>query len=513
LSAALNLWNLVEGGISDNSEGCAIIEGAESYSYREFRNSIENLELKLPRSEEPLKIGILTTRSSLAYCAVMLSVKTGNTFVPLNPAFPISSLNSICELAGVDVVLSYEKQTPLIDQIENLKEAERITIKSFRELTHDVNGGLTSKKPHATTIAYQMFTSGTTGVPKGVPVSYTSLISYVHTLFKLYPVKNTDRCSQLFDLNFDLSIHDIFMTIVAGATLVPASDLDLLMPIEYVSKHSLTVWFSVPSMASVVRGTKNIDPEKFRSLRLSQFCGEPLTRTLANKWLELSPQSELVNLYGPTECTIAVSHRAWGEAEAETSELRTVPIGSVFEGHRWGVLSEKFTPAEALSGGQQATGELLINGPQVFSGYANKGVSEPFYIADDEAKYYRTGDLVAFDGKDLEHKGRIDDQVKIRGFRIELGDVEAKLKRYYANEEIIIVTDRALNPSGLVALITQELEKDFVAPLPENTGLPSYMIPKQVLFVPGFMRNASGKIDRRGMAQTFVTGYLLESDE
>ena len=140
-------------------------------------------------------------------------------------------------------------------------------------------------------------------------------------------------------------------------------------------------------------------------------------------------------------------------------------------------------------------------------------MSEPFYIADDEAKYYRTGDLVAFDGKDLEHKGRIDDQVKIRGFRIELGDVEAKLKRYYANEEIIIVTDRALNPSGLVALITQELEKDFVAPLPENTGLPSYMIPKQVLFVPGFMRNASGKIDRRRMAQTFVTGYLLESEE
>lgn len=498
---------------AQHPESNAILEKRSVYTYADLNAAIDALNSRMEAvALKPKKIGILATRTALAYAAAIWSVKSAKTFVPLNPAFPPQNLKSIVNLADVDTIIVPANHLDVLNAVGVDASVNVVVVEDFEALINEGNSAndiLVDPDVSINPIAYEMFTSGTTGVPKGVPVSYASLVSYMETLQQLYPVNREDICSQTFDLSFDLSIHDIFVTLTSGACLAPASDMDLLMPVQYIGSKKISVWFSVPSMANVVRNTKSVDTEKLSTLRLSQFCGEPLTQGLANKWLEFAPQTQLVNLYGPTECTISVSHRDWAKGATVNSDNLTVPIGQCFEGHSWGLLNDKFIACTSISQTESVTGELLITGPQVFSGYSGQNAPDPFYESADGVRYYRTGDLVTYADGELIHNGRIDDQVKIKGFRIELGDVEAKLKHYYEHEEVVVVTDRKVNPQVLVALLGKDLEvADFSAPNPVEAGLPAYMMPARFIFVPPFFKNNSGKVDRRRMAQTYIEGYM-----
>ncbi len=512
--SASQLKQLLDKGFA-NPSAPAIKEGKQSFTYAELQQAILALNsyLTFHYNGQALKIGVLTSRSALAYACVLLSVKTGNTFVALNPAFPPQNLRKIVELSGINLVFSYQKHLPVFEAMSCPANIKLYSIESFDDLLaqgKNLNPEALQKNfaNPAASIVYELFTSGTTGVPKGVPVSYHSLVSYIHNLHRLFPVKAQDICSQTFELNFDVSIHDIFLCFTAGACLVPASDMDLLMPVHYIGKHKISVWFSVPSTANIVRNTKKIDVQQFKSLRLSQFAGEQLTQGLANCWLGYAPQSTLVNLYGPTECTITILWRVWKANDTINSDNLTVPIGKIFEGHQAAVLNEQFHDQRTLDATNNVSGELLLSGPQVFAGYLNKDVASPFYQGADGKTYYRTGDLVTYQDGEFIHQGRIDDQVKIRGFRIELGDVEAKLKKYYNHEDIIVVTDKKQNPQNLVALLGESLNNaDFKTPDAKQAGLPAYMMPAQFIFVPPFFKNNSGKVDRKRMAETYLSDY------
>ena len=162
--------------------------------------------------------------------------------------------------------------------------------------------------PIGSDIAYVMFTSGTTGRPKGVPVRVQSLMAYLDVATKRFGVQPGDRASHFFELTFDLSVHDIFVTLLGGGTLVVIPAEQRMLPARFLREKKISHWFSVPSAADSLHRVGALRPGVFPHLRQTLFCGEPLRWPVTEAWQAAAPNSRVINLYGPTEATIAISY-------------------------------------------------------------------------------------------------------------------------------------------------------------------------------------------------------------
>jgi len=244
-------------------------------------------------------VGVLSTRRLEAYVAVLGAFFSGIRFVPMNPDLPAERLSKIVE-AGAVTLVACDPST--------LESAKRLSVPHFDVtacLSGPANESLALEPAAADSIAYQMFTSGSTGDPKGVPISYGNLSHYVVSIIAELDIPQQTRFSQLFDLSFDLSLHDIFVALACGGTVCPASKLDLMMPHAYLAKKKIDVWFSVPMLAAVAVRGQAAKPVG-HAMRLALFCGEPLPTQYAMDFgMFLQPEAPLYNLYGPTEATIA----------------------------------------------------------------------------------------------------------------------------------------------------------------------------------------------------------------
>ena len=195
--------------------------------------------------------------------------------------------------------------------------------------------------------AYLLFTSGSTGTPKGVLVNQGNVTSYLDYVGPRYAINADDRCSQNFDLTFDLSVHDLFVCWDAGATLCPYPE-QYLAPVSIINEKDLTVWFSVPSVVKFASKLGLLEPGAFPSLRLSLFCGEALSARLATLWEQAAPHSIVENIYGPTEATIAISHYRWDPVRSPRECPRgIVPIGWIFEGQQCCIVDDALSPLPA----------------------------------------------------------------------------------------------------------------------------------------------------------------------
>src|SRR5439155_5413193 len=202
-----------------------------------------------------------------------------------------------------------------------------------------------------------------------------------------------DRCSQTFDVTFDLSVHDMFVTWEAGACLCCPTRKELIKPGEFISGSRLTTWFSVPSTGVFMKKLGMLKPDMYPGLRLSLFCGEALPTEVARAWSEAAPNSIIENIYGPTELTIACTAYRWNrDSSPAECELGIVPIGEPFDGTEAIVVDENL---QEVSVGMP--GELLMTGPQVTLGYWQdpERTSKAFVIPPGRRQiYYRTGDRV-----------------------------------------------------------------------------------------------------------------------
>ena len=335
-------------------------------------------------------------------------------------------------------------------------------------------------------------------------MTHANVRAFLAAIDDRYDLDETDRISQVFDLTFDLSVFDMFVAWERGACVCCPDEKHLLNPSGFVRDAALTVWFSVPSVAMLMRRFGALKPNSFPDLRLSLFCGEALPANLADAWGAAAPHSVLENLYGPTEATIACTVQRW-RPECASPANGLVPIGRPFGKTVTRVVDDSLSevpPGE--------TGQLVLAGPQVVGGYLDdKDATERAFVTLPKlGRVYLTGDRVRepAPGAPLEFLGRLDSQVKVLGHRVELGEVEAVL-RDEAGADVVALgwprTDSGV--AGIVAFIANTSLDRVALRQALAARLPDYMIPRDFHLVPDLPLNPNGKHDRSALVD------LLES--
>lgn len=480
-----------------------------TYTYAELQRTVEGLRTALRACElQPhAPVAIFAARSLTAYAGVLACAAEGFTWVPLNPAFPDARNLRMWQLSGAaTVILGAEAQAHWqvlasqqpAQQVVALCNTVADELVSVMAMPQDISAPLETWPTDYP--AYLLFTSGTTGVPKGIPVGASCLASYLNNFAQLYPLPTGLRFSQMFDLTFDLSVHDMFVCWFNGGCLVVPAEADLMMPLQFVRRHQVQVWFSVPSMASIAKQSGLLRAGILPSLEYAFFCGEALPVNSALAWMAAAPNALVANLYGPTEATIAITAYTLAQENADWQTLSVVPIGTPYPGQFAKVVTD--AGEEAAVG---TTGELWLAGSQLTQGYlADPDKTAAVFVqgrfADcAEQRWYRTGDCAVLHPQfGLLYVGRLDRQVKINGFRVELQDVEHSL-RQVAQTELVAVLPFPKSAEGLytgVAGIVVAPAKPPAQILAELTAqLPGYMQPSQIRVIDAMPVNANGKVD------------------
>jgi amino acid adenylation domain-containing protein len=522
------LRNIVSGFLESSerfSSRPALVVDGETVTYHALRRKAGELASLLRRTEEgnsPL-VAILACRSVTAYAGILGALAAGKGYVPLNPKFPAERTRRMLILSGCsEVIVGNECVAHLRELLEGFQQPLTLILPGMADVTDlrtdfPLHRYLLSKDAlanldpvfettvSAQAIAYLLFTSGTTGEPKGVPVTHSNVRSYIDYMCGRCDLNETDRFSQHSDLTFDLSAHDIFVAWERAASLYCLPERAVLLPAKFVRDNALTAWLSVPSIIGILSKMRLLEPDFFPSLRYSFFCGEPLPVSSAQLWQNAAAHSIVENLYGPTEATIAISHYRWDGSHSPGECLNGIcPIGWTFTGQRSGIVDQDFN----ILPNNQA-GELFLAGSQVTAGYWNdpeKTGTKFVRVGNSENTiWYRTGDLVQQGSTGcMYYLGRIDDQVKIRGYRAELQEIEHVLRKACGTDQVVSVAwpVRDGSADGVVAFVSGQKVLDEGKALKYcRTYLPGYMVPRRIYALDALPLNLNGKVDRRGLVR------------
>lgn len=494
-------------------------------SYRRLAERAQRIAaaIQSSRTVEGLPLtAVFGYRSETAYAGVLAALLAGHGYVPLNRTFPVERTKLMLERSGcISVIVDSDSERQLESVLP--ESGRRITvICPDREETRDLasrfpghcfiggkdlppaeNWELPEVSNEA--IAYLLFTSGSTGQPKGVMVSHGNAMHYIEFVIARYGFHSEDRLSQTFDLTFDLSVHDMFVAWHSGACVCCPSQKQMIKPGAFISNSRLTAWFSVPSTAVFMRRLGDLKSDLYPRLRISLFCGEALPMAVARDWSLAARNSIIENIYGPTELTIACTAYRWDRETSEGEcENGVVPIGQPFKNMDALIVDEQF--------GETTEGELIMTGPQLTLGYWRdpaKTNAAFVRVPGREGLYYRTGDRVRRNtpGRPLLYLGRLDSQIKVLGHRVELGEVEAAVRAASGIDGVVATgwpTSGATADGIEVFLQTEECDAKAILQRLKET-LPAYMVPRQIRAMKQFPLNSNGKFDRKKLIS------LLES--
>ncbi len=446
----------------------ALSVGDESLTYERLDRWSDAIAARLGTlSPSPTRVALPARKAPHTYAAILGILKARCAYVPLPAEGPAARWSVLLERCAARVVVDPTGEVPGPVRLDVLPEGQPAEPKGARPEDE----------------AYTLFTSGSTGVPKGVRITRGNLAAYVHHARTLAPFTAEDRFTQFFALTFDLSVHDLFVPWSIGAQVCVPGDAEALTPAAFVRRCGITVWFSAPSVLALMSRTRTLTAGALPSVRQAFFCGEALPMPAVEAFRLAAPAAKVTNLYGPTETTIAISAYPLPGNMREHGDI--APIGRLFPGHRHRIVD----------------GELLVTGPQLSPGYVNDpGADAAAFIQDNEGvRWYRTGDRVEEDAHGILHfRGRRDDQVKILGHRVEPGEVDAAVRSFLEGGDCATVPMNGPSGTRLVTFIDAPCDRAaLLRHLQEH--LPAYMLPDRIIALDALPLTAHGKVDRHAL--------------
>jgi amino acid adenylation domain-containing protein len=470
------------------------------------------------------RVGLYAPKSPEAVIACYGAMKAGAAYVPIDPKAPPKRAALTAEDCSVAALMSTGSRADAL--LEAMAHRPRLVV-----LVDDDSGGAPSELPCPTVgfseastsdesepgvevidadLAYILYTSGSTGRPKGVMLSHRNALTFVEWCAGAIGVEREDRLSSHAPLHFDLSVFDLYLAALGGATvvLVPEDETYLGSAlVQFIQRERITTWYSVPSALMLMTRAAG-QGAVFPDLRTVVFAGEVYPTPALRVIRDVLPDVALWNLYGPTETNVCTYYKV---GEDLPSDEEPIPIGRACGNTQVFAMKDDGSPA-----GVGDVGELYVRGATVMKGYwglpeRSAEVLVPNPLSPQLAEpVYRTGDLVRLrkDG-DYDFLGRRDHQIKSRGYRIELGDIEAVLNAHPGLVEAVAVA--LPHPEWGTAVMAFVVPHEGVTLTERDVkrhvadSLPRYMVPVRVAIMGGLPRTSTGKIDRQELAHASMT--------
>jgi len=480
----------------------ALKDNYKTYSYSQL-NTLSNQiaeYLITTYGYDKSPIAVLLGRSANIVIVLLGILKSGRSYIPLDPAFPEDRLNYIIDNSQIKILINEKDYT--------LNTSGDIEIISFETILEKINGftGNFSSITSSNDTAYIIYTSGSTGNPKGVEIGHQSLLNFLTSIQKEPGVQSSDIFFSVTTYSFDISILEFFVPLLSGATLYVANQEILSDPntiIQKIGEVQPTIIQATPSFYQML-----FNAEWLGDKQLKILCGgDLLSEALAEKLIQNN--LEVWNMYGPTETTI------WSSAKKLEHSKEASNIGKPINNTQFYILDSFFAPKPIGT-----SGVIYIAGDGLAKGYYRndtltheKFIQNPFNPA---SLLYETGDVGKWNTKgEIEFLGRNDNQVKIRGYRIELGDIEAHLNQIFGIRESVVIAKKGNQQEAfLVAYILkdgQEIDTNEITTA-LKVNLPHYMIPNVIIPLNEFPLTPNQKIDRKNLMQRAIEEDKMEDD-
>jgi amino acid adenylation domain-containing protein len=504
----------------ETPQACALEIGSDRWTYRqvhELSGRIAQLIGRIaPAFSKGERVGVLASRSLVAYVGSMAVFSAGGVHVALNPAYPPERNATIIRKAGIKSIITGPEGVGLVEELARMTGIElhliapcstietgtiavaQVLDSRDLELCAEANG----VEFAGDDLAYIVFTSGSTGEPKGVAITHGNLAVYMQNFRALAAPVASDRVVSTYELTFDVALHDLLNAWWSGASLIVMPERAMMAPARFILDKQITYWFSVASFAMILQRQGLLRPGLFPLLRVSLLCGEALPKATAMAWSQATPNSVLYNVYGPTETTMELAFYRWEAGKSELDCLRGVtPIGVPFADHAHLLLDDGGNVVVGAG-----IGELYLQGPQVGLGYwgDEAHTNNTFTtVQGQQGRWYRTGDRIERDSMGLYHfVSRIDFMVKVRGHRIELGDIENALRQSSGVDLVaaIPLPGKDGMSQGIVAFVCAD-QSVSARQIREGVSnlLPKYMVPDEIRIIADMPMNANRKVDRSAL--------------
>lgn len=523
LARPATLGGLLPAAALKNPHGVALVESTSGrhIRYQELNNQANSIAARLKSQGigPGHRVGIWLPKSIESVASIHASLRCGSAHVPVDPQAPAARAATIFSLAGVSAAVVHATFADalraawppersgdfpcLIIVGEGCKHHAHEDLTWSEIIAADPVPPIEPPSQPETDLAYILFTSGSTGQPKGVMLTHENAWCFLDWCERAIAPHDRDVFSSHAPLHFDLSVFDLYASVRHAAPLVLIDEAMAKEPARlaaYIKTSGITVWYSAPSiLAMMVEHGRLNEPvaetgKAWEGPRVTLFAGEVFPVAPLKQLRKLWPGSIFWNLYGPTETNVCTAY----EAPANLDELQSpLPIGPVCD-----PLEARVVDADGLDVNQGDKGELVIYGPRVMAGYFGREdlTEAAFFTGPDARKWYRTGDLVVENelGSFVFH-GRRDRMVKKRGYRIELGEIESALYRNEAVERAAVIATESetqgLRISAFVAMKADRPASIIAMKRHCSVYLPHYMIPDDVRFMPHLPTTSTDKVD------------------